>query len=150
MRTMVLNRYHSRNAETASVHRRDILGMRIMHHQQFFGTNFIHRDQVLNCFLKSTERLIVPQVADVLADESLAIDDEGDRILEIGADGQNRTLARNGCDGSGGVATRAAQNGRTNTPTRATESSTRRAIGRSPIRKASAIPDSRSSASSSS
>ena len=41
------------------------------------------------------------------------IDNEGDCILEIGAESQNRTLARNRCDGSGGVAARSAQDGRT-------------------------------------
>ena len=68
--------------------------MKIVHHQQFLRTNFIHRDQVPDRFLKCAQRLVMSQIADVLTDECLAVDDQRDCIFQVGADCQNRTLAR--------------------------------------------------------
>ena len=90
------------------------------------------------------------EIADVLADEGLAVDHQRDGIFQIGAQGQDRPLRRKRGDRAGRVAASRAQHDRAETPARATESSTRRAMGRSPMRKASAIPARRASASSSS
>ena len=47
--------------------------------------NFVHRKQIGDRFVEGTQRLVVVQVSDVLADESLAFDDQRDCVLQIGA-----------------------------------------------------------------
>src|ERR1700684_2459764 len=69
--------------------------MGIMYDEQFFGTNLIHRDEILNCFLECAKRLVVSEVADMLADECLSVQNQGDGVLQIGADRQDWTCARN-------------------------------------------------------
>ena len=67
-------------------------GMTIVHDQQFVPANFVHGDQIANGFLKGAEGLVVIQVADVLADEGLAIHHQGDGVFQIGAQRQERTM----------------------------------------------------------
>ncbi len=72
------------------------------------------------------------EVADVLADEGLAFDDQRDRVLQVGPDREDRQAA-----GIAATACGANPRARRNTaapygPERTTESSMRRAIGRSP------------------
>jgi hypothetical protein len=50
------------------------------------------------------------QVSNVLADKSLAIDDESNRVLEICAESENGTLGWKFGSGAGGVSARTAKN----------------------------------------
>ena len=67
-----------------------ILGMKIVNNHEILPADFVHRDQVVNGLLESAERLIVVQIADVLADERLPVHDQRDCVLQIGADRQQR------------------------------------------------------------
>ena len=78
---MMLDSQRLRTSERQGVRGRDILRMRIVQYEQFLGTNFIHRDQVLNGFSKCAERLVIPQVPDVLAHECLCVHNECDRVF---------------------------------------------------------------------
>ena len=95
---MMLDRQCLRVSKRRSVRCRDILRMQIVRHHKFFGAHLIHRYQVLDRLPERPPRWVVSQVADVLADKGLAIDHEGNGILQIGAHRQNRPLARDGCD----------------------------------------------------
>src|SRR5208282_6424389 len=66
---------------------------------------------VVDRLLKSPKGLIVAQVADVLAHERLAVNHQSDRVLEIGAESENRAIRWNRSDGAGRIAPRTAQNG---------------------------------------
>src|SRR5580704_6705945 len=70
-----------RCGEFRSMERRDIVGMRIVRDQQVTGIDFVHGKQIADGFAESAERFVMTQVADVLADEGLAIHDQGDRIF---------------------------------------------------------------------
>ena len=54
--------------------------MSIVHHQQLVPAHVVHRDQIANRLLERLKRLIVVEVADVLADERLSIDDQRDGV----------------------------------------------------------------------
>ena len=53
--------------------------------------------------------MVIGEIADVLADKCLSIDDQRDGVFEIGAQSQNGALARDRGDGAGCIAARAAQ-----------------------------------------
>ena len=57
------------------------------------SVDLVHRGQVANGFAESAERLVMIQIADVLADEGLAIHHQSDGILQVGTHGQNRPFA---------------------------------------------------------
>ncbi len=64
--------------------------MQVVHHQYIVPRNFIHRDEILNGLLKCLHRFVMVQVADVLADEGLSVDDERHGILQIGSHREDR------------------------------------------------------------
>ena len=55
----------------------------IMHNEQMVPTNFVHGNQILDGLLERRERFVMIQVADMLADEGVAIDHQRDRIFQI-------------------------------------------------------------------
>jgi hypothetical protein len=65
-----------------------------MNQQQVVPIYLIHASQVTDGFLKALKGLIMFQVTDVLADISLTSYDQGDRVLQVSADGQHRSLDR--------------------------------------------------------
>src|SRR5579862_82127 len=83
--------------------------MKIVDKEQVVPVYFVHRDQIVNRFLKGPEGLVVVKVADVLAHEGLAVDYERDCIFKIGTQGQDRTLDGKRGDGPWCVATGATQ-----------------------------------------
>ena len=94
---------------------------------------------------------VLIEVADVLAYERLAVDHERDRVLQVAADGKHWPLRGHLRDRAGAYPRALRRTELARRPSaRTTESSTRRAIGRSPTRNASASPVNRSNASSSS
>src|SRR5690242_12141007 len=88
---------------------RDVLRMSIMQDQYIVPVNFIHRDKVIDGFLKRPAGLIVREIADVLADECLTLYRHRDCVLKICADREQRMIAGQGCDGGGGISARAAK-----------------------------------------
>ena len=54
--------------------------------------------------MKGAERLVMIQVSDVLADESLAVHNQCDCVFQVGAHRQNRTLGRKRRHGTGSIA----------------------------------------------
>ena len=58
---------------------------------------------------KAAHRVVVLEIADVLADERLPVDDQRDRVLQVGADRQDRPLDRQRRDDAWRVAARAPQ-----------------------------------------
>jgi hypothetical protein len=49
--------------------------MEVVNEQQFVATHFVHGEQIVDGFVKRAEGLVVIEVADVLADEGLSVDD---------------------------------------------------------------------------
>jgi len=70
------------------------LWVKNMHKKQFVEGDVIHRDEIMDGLIKRTERLVMIQVSDVLADKGLAANHERDCILQISAERENRTLGR--------------------------------------------------------
>ena len=107
--------------------------------------------EVLDALAEGRERLRVAQVADVVADPRARPTREAERALQLGA--ARRARGRAQATGSAIAAGTSPRERRSTVrrpaTTRATESSVRMWIGRSWRRKTSAIPASRSSASSS-
>src|SRR5579872_3726125 len=68
--------------------------MKIVYQKQLVPPHLVHRNQIIDSLLKRPQRLIVIEVADMLADEGLAIDDQRNCILEIGAHSENGTFHR--------------------------------------------------------
>ena len=54
------------------------------------GAGFVEALEVGDDAAEGFERLVGFQVADVLADEDLGADGEGDGVLQMGADGEDR------------------------------------------------------------
>ncbi len=54
--------------------------------------NLVHRNQIVDRLLKRLERFEMFEVANVLADERLPVNDQGDRVLQIGADREDGSL----------------------------------------------------------
>src|SRR5687768_5509801 len=69
----------------------------------------VHLDQIANGHCERVECRELFEIPDMLAHEGLAVDTHGDRVLEIGTDGQDRTGRWQGCDAARGVATTAAK-----------------------------------------
>ena len=67
-----------------------ILRVRIVRHQQIVGVNGVHGQKIANGFFERTPRLIVIEIADVLANERLAIDHQCDGIFQVCAQGEHR------------------------------------------------------------
>ena len=87
--------------------------MTVVGHQQFIPINLIHGHQIGDGFLESAESFVVLQVADVLADEGLAVHHQRDGVFQIGAQREDRTLARQRRHCPGSIAARPPQNDRT-------------------------------------
>ena len=119
-----------------------IFGMQIVSHPQMVPGHLVHGHQVANRLLERLQRSVVIQVSNVLAYEGLAVHRERDRVFQVGAHGQNRRRDRQFAATPGAYPRERRRITGPKVPTRATESSTRRAIGRSPIKKASAISES--------
>ena len=85
----------------------------------------------------------------MLADEGLAVDDQSDRILEVRAQSKNGPIGWNRRRGTGSVSASAAKDCGAENADAGDGIVHRRAIGRSPMRKASAMPESCCRASSS-
>src|SRR5580692_605596 len=88
------------------------------------------------------ECLVVREVADVLANKCLALDDQRDRVLEIRTERQHRAFDRQRCHCAGGISARTSENYRTECTSSDDRIVHRRAMGRSPIRNASAVSES--------
>ena len=84
-----------------------------MHQQQVVPGHFVHRDKIANGLLESLKCLVMVEVADVLADESLAINYQRYRVLQVGPDGEQRPLHRQRGYGARSISARAPQNNRT-------------------------------------
>ena len=151
MRAMMLNRYTvGRRAVQPLRREMSTAGWASWTTSQLVLVHVVHREEVVDRLPKCLERVVVVEIADVLAHERLAVDHQRDRVLQIGAERQDRALRRHSRDRAGRIAADRRRITGPNAPARTTESSTRRAIGRSPIRNASAMPASCSRASSSS
>src|ERR1700733_12496755 len=110
---MMLDCHRLETAECESMRCGGILGMGIVRHEQVSRVYVIHRNQILNGFLKCAQRLVVGQVSDVLANECLTVDHERDCILKIGAYCQDWVVTWNCRHGAGSIASGAAKNDRT-------------------------------------
>src|SRR5580658_2631517 len=107
---MMLHGAFFRRGKFSGMERGYILGMRVVYKQQFVRINFIHRQQIVNGFAESAKRFVVIEVANMLADESLASNDQCDRIFEVGAERQDRTVGWKCRSGAGRVTASAPQN----------------------------------------
>ena len=143
-------RFVSRRSKRPRVRGGCILRMAIVHDEQFVPPNFVHRNQIFDRLLKRLQRLEMFEVTDVLADESLSVDDERDVFFKSAPRARIGRLDGNTATALGAYPRARRRTAGPKTPARAIESSTRRAIGRSPIKKASAMPERRSRASTSS
>src|SRR5271168_2136523 len=108
---MMLDRDRLVNAQLGSVECREILRMKIVHNEQVVPINFIHRNQIEDGFLKCLECLVMLQVANVLADESLSTHNQRDCIFQVSTQCQNRPRAWQGGYCSGSIPTRSPQDG---------------------------------------
>src|ERR1700683_2406450 len=75
----------------------------------FVATNPVHGEQIVDGFAEGAEGLVMIEVADVLADEGLAIDDQRDGIFEVGAQSQDGACCGQRCDRAGSVTAGAAK-----------------------------------------
>jgi len=66
--------------------------MGVVRHHELVPVHVVHRDQIANRFLKRLECLIVIEVADMLADERLPIDYQGNSVFQVSAEGKNWAL----------------------------------------------------------
>ena len=69
-------------------------GWRIVHQEEIVRANVIHRNQIFDGLHESLECLVMREVADMLADEGLPIDDQRDGVFQVRAQGQHRALDR--------------------------------------------------------
>src|SRR5277367_3587356 len=113
MRAMMLHSTAVRSRQSESVRSGRILRMAIVRNHEIVPSHIVHGDQIDYCFFKGAEGLVVIQVAEVLADKRLPIDDECNRVLEVGAKGENRAFGGQYGDRSGGISTRTTQDHRT-------------------------------------
>src|ERR1017187_3784454 len=102
--TMMLDRETLRNSKRQGMRCRGVLRVGIVDDKQFLRSNLIHRDQILDRFLKRAQRLVMPQVPDVLTHKRLPIDNQCDCIFQVGADSQNRPPSRQSRHGTGSIA----------------------------------------------
>ena len=106
---VMLNRELFRGGQSQRILAGGVFRVRIMRHQEVVPAHAVHGDEVLDGFLEGAESFVVVEVANVLADKCLAIDDESDGVLQVGADGQQRTARRQSGDRAGSVTARPAQ-----------------------------------------
>ena len=55
---------------------------------------FVHRQQIVHRFAESHFGLVVAQVAEVLANQDFAFDDQGDRVFKIGPAPESAPLSK--------------------------------------------------------
>src|SRR5581483_4578145 len=109
---MMLNSNRIGYAQTRGVNRRAVLRVRVMGHQQFVDTNVIHRKQVDDGLLERLEGAEIVQIANVLADECLPLDDQRDGIFQISAERQQRYMIGKCGYSTGSVPARPSENNR--------------------------------------
>src|SRR5690242_14740881 len=85
MSAMMLNSVPGADWKLECVQRRNILGMAIVHDGEIGHTQVVHCHEVANRLLKRCKGLVLIQIADMLANECLASDNQSNRILEIGS-----------------------------------------------------------------
>ena len=107
---MVLDGTASAGGKLQRVDCGQIFGVKIVNDGEFVRVDFIHVEEIANGFLKGRKCLVVIEIADVLANEGLAVHDKRDCVFEIGADGEDGLVRGQSSDGTGRVATRVAQN----------------------------------------
>src|SRR5580693_1031339 len=83
--------------------------MGVVDYQQLVPAYVVHRDQVADGFLERLEGLVVIEIANVLADESLSVDDQGNGVLQVRTNREQRQVDRQFRNGSRGIAARAPQ-----------------------------------------
>ncbi len=103
MRPVVLNAGLPRRRKLERMSRRSVLWMRIVRDQQIIPPHFVHRDQIFNRPAERLKRIKLVKIADVLAHKRLAINNQGDRVLQIGAYCQYRARNRNSRDCAGSI-----------------------------------------------
>src|SRR5262249_3330599 len=74
------------------VHGRGVLRMGVMHDEQIIPWNLVHLHQILDSLSESAKRFIGGKIANVLADESLPLHNEGDRVFQVWTDGEDGRL----------------------------------------------------------
>jgi len=99
--------------------------------------------------LERRRRIEMIEAADVRAHDRAAVDDQRDGVLQIAADGEDRLCRGERATAAGAYPRERRRITGPSGPAVATESSTRRAIGRSPLSSASASGSRLSRASSS-
>ena len=63
-----------------------------MDNKEIRQTHVIHGNKIVEGLIKRAERLVMFQIANVLADKSLSIHYQRYRILQVGAEGKNRSF----------------------------------------------------------
>src|SRR5450432_2424711 len=86
---MVLRRECLASGQFERVDRRNILRMRVVHHQQFIALDLVHGKQVFHRFLEGAKSGVVVQIADMLAHKSLAAHHQRDGVFEIRSHSKN-------------------------------------------------------------
>src|SRR5215831_188611 len=112
MRSMMLHGNGLQRRELKSVNRRPVLRVGIVHNDQVVRIDLVHRYEIPYCFLKCTKGLVVVQIPDMLTDESLAINDQGHRVLEVGTHRQDGAFRGQRCDRARGITSRKTENDR--------------------------------------
>src|SRR5580704_9545778 len=95
-----------------SMQSRSVLRMGVMHNQQLARIDLIHRKQVPNCLPERAERFVMIQISNVLADERLTVNHEGDRVLEVCTQSKNGPIGWNRCSRARRIPARPSQNRR--------------------------------------
>ncbi len=73
---------------------RNVLGVRVVRDEQLGRVEPVRRAQILHGGLEGRAGRNVVEIADVLAHEDLAVDDQRDRVLEVAADREHRPRRR--------------------------------------------------------
>ena len=55
--------------------------MQVMHDRQIVWPDFVHRQQIADCLFESGIGVGITQIADMLADQHFAIDNQRDRVF---------------------------------------------------------------------
>ena len=93
--------------------RRAVLRVEVVRDEHVVRIDVVHRHEIGDGLVEGLTALRVIEIADMLTDESLAVDDERDGVLQIRADGEHGPIERDVGDGGWRVTARAAQNDRT-------------------------------------
>src|SRR5437868_5666147 len=94
------------------MNRGGVLRMGIMHDLQVVPTYLVHGYEVANCLIEGAQRLVMIQIADMLADKRLPSHHQRNRVLQVRPDGEQRTLNGKSSHSAGRVAPRTTQYGR--------------------------------------